>query len=114
MGLRADITAAAGRKKEAVRETYSLSEILASALKFLNQGLMESMSDVIIKHPRGSLLLLEQRGKEDAATAASSDTLHRFNSVFSIPHFMLTRSNKSLRYMLFLEMQDLGARKLAA
>lgn len=73
---------------------------------------MESMSDLITKHPGGSLLLFEQRGKEDAA--ASSDTLHQFNSVFSIPDFMLTRSNMNLKYMVFLENQDMGGRKLAA
>lgn len=67
---------------------------------------MESMSDVITKHPGGSLLLFEQRGKEDAA--ASSDTLRQFNSVFSIPDFM------NLKYMVFLENQEMGGRKLAA
>lgn len=60
---------------------------------------MGSMSDVITKHPGGSLLLFEQRGKEDAA--ASSDTLHRLHSVFSIPDFMLTRSDMNLKYMVY-------------
>lgn len=76
MGLWADITAAA-RKKKTATETYNLSEILASALKILNRGLMESMSDVIKKHRRGSLLLFVQGGKEDAA--ASSNNLHQFS-----------------------------------
>lgn len=111
MGLRVDITAAARRGKT-VRETYSLSEILASALKIWNQGLMESMSGVITKHPGGSLLLFEQRGKEDVA--ASSDTRHRLNLVFSILDFMLTRSNMNLKHWVFLEIQEMGGRKLAA
>lgn len=63
---------------------------------------MESMSGVITKHPGGSLLLFEQRGIED-------DTRHRFNSVFIFPDFMLTRSNMNLKYMVFLEIQEMEA-----
>lgn len=87
MGLRADITAAASEKKKLkkqweVTETYNLFEISSSVLKISNQGLMESVSDVIKKHGRGSSWLFVQHGKGDAA--ASSNNPHHLDSIFCI------------------------------
>lgn len=47
---------------------YKLFAISSSALKFSNHGLMESVSDVIKKHQKHSLLLFVQCDKEESGT----------------------------------------------